>query len=513
METIFLIVNSILLLGILLVVFLKKTKTDKTPFVELQAAMKEGLADTRKEFREVNAENRKEINDLFKGLQDTVLNRISENITLQKNQLDSFSKLLTELKDKLIDSAQKSNDAISHKQNEFTEKTGQKFTDFEKNLKDDAKTNREELAKGLKSFEDKFAENIKDFNEQLRQKFSDLSKQQQDFNTQSKQSIKEMQEGVEKQLKSIREDNTTQLNEMRKTVDEKLQTTLEKRLGESFKQVSDRLEQVHKGLGEMQNLATGVGDLKKVLSNVKTRGILGEYQLENILEQMLTPQQYAKNVATKKGSQANVEFAVKMPGKSDDDTVWMPVDSKFPVESYQLLLDAYDTGLPENIEVAQKALLKAIDGFAKDISQKYLDPPHTTNFGIMFLPVESLYAEVLRHPGLFEKLQNDYKITVTGPTTLAALLNSLSMGFRTLAVQKRSSEVWNILSAVKTEFSEFTKVLSIAHKQINTASSTLDKLRTTRTNQMKRKLKEVHTIEVDSKNILELPDAEFEMEE
>ena len=209
----------------------------------------------------------------------------------------------------------------------------------------------------------------------------------------------------------------------------------------------------------------------------------------------------------------DVEFAVKMPGKSDDDTVWMPIDSKFPVESYQLLLDAYDLGNPEAIETAQKALLKAIDGFAKDISQKYLDPPNTTNFGIMFLPVESLYAEVLRHPGVFEKLQNTYKITVTGPTTLSALLNSLSMGFRTLAVQKRSSEVWNILSAVKTEFSEFTKVLSVVHKQINTASGTLDKLRRTRTNQMKRKLKEVHSIEGDSKEILELPETDFEIDE
>jgi len=206
--------------------------------------------------------------------------------------------------------------------------------------------------KMMKSFELKFAENIKDLNEQLRQKFSDLSKQQLLFNNQSKESIKEIKDVTEKQLKSIREDNTIQLNEMRKTVDEKLQTTLEKRLGESFKQVSERLEQVHKGLGEMQNLATGVGDLKKVLSNVKTRGILGEYQLGNILEQMLTPQQYEKNVATKKGSQAIVEFAVKLPGKNDGDTVWMPIDSKFPVESYQLLLDSYEAGIPAEIDAA-----------------------------------------------------------------------------------------------------------------------------------------------------------------
>ncbi len=240
-----------------------------------------------------------------------------------------------------------------------------------------------------------------------------------------------------------------------RTVDEKLQSTLEKRLGESFKQVSERLEQVHKGLGEMQTIASGVGDLKKVLSNVKTRGVLGEYQLGNILEQILTPDQYSINVATKKGSQAHVEYAIKLPGKSTDDEVWMPVDSKFPIESYEVLLAAYEQGIPEQIEVAQKILIKAVEGFAKDISDKYLDPPHTTDFGIMFLPVESLYAEVLRHPGLFETLQRTHRITITGPTTLSALLNSLQMGFRTLAVQKRSSEVWKVLGAVKAEFETF----------------------------------------------------------
>ncbi|MBI9062115.1 MAG: DNA recombination protein RmuC [Marinilabiliaceae bacterium] len=282
---------------------------------------------------------------------------------------------------------------------------------------------------------------------------------------------------------------------MRNTVDEKLQSTLEKRLGESFKQVSDRLELVHKGLGEMQTIATGVGDLKKVLSNVKTRGVLGEYQLGNILEQILTPDQYAQNVATKKGSQANVEYAIKLPGKDNDQEVWMPIDSKFPIENYHILLDAYDKGDPEQIAAAQKALIKTIELFAKDISGKYIDPPHTTDFGIMFLPVESLYAEVLRHPGLFETLQNKYKITVTGPTTLSALLNSLQMGFRTLAVQKRSSEVWNVLSAVKTEFSKFSDQLSKVHKQLQTASGSLETLKGTRTNQIERKLRSIETMD------------------
>jgi len=468
--------------------------------------LRESFSETRKETREVNAENRQEINGLFKSLQDTLLNRISENINIQKKQLDSFSNSLNELSEKMIKnfnefkeninmSFQTSNEGVNKNQNEFREKTVKKFEDFEEIIKKDAKENRKELNEGLKSFEDKFSAGIKDFNEQLQLKFSNLNKQQSDLNQQSKASILEIKETVEKQLKSIREDNTQQLNEMRKTVDEKLQTTLEKRLGESFKQVSERLELVHKGLGEMQNLATGVGDLKKVLSNVKTRGILGEYQLGNILEQILTPDQYAKNVATKKGSQANVEFAIKLPGKAQDESVWLPVDSKFPMESYQSLLDAYEEADTIKIDQSQKQLIKVIENFAKEISGKYIDPPHTTDFAIMFLPVESLYAEVLRHPGLFETLQNKYHIAITGPTTLSALVNSLHMGFRTLAVQKRSSEVWKVLSAVKTEFGKFSEQLTKVHKHLNTASTSLDTLRHTRTNMMEKKLRTVDTLD------------------
>ena len=256
----------------------------------------------------------------------------------------------------------------------------------------------------------------------------------------------------------------------------------------------------------MQTIASGVGDLKKVLSNVKTRGVLGEYQLGNILEQILTPDQYGKNVATKKGSQAHVEYAIRLPGKNTDEEVWLPVDSKFPIESYEMLLAAYEQGNPEQIEATQKILIKAVEGFAKDISEKYIDPPHTTDFGIMFLPVESLYAEVLRHPGLFETLQRTYRITVTGPTTLSALLNSLQMGFRTLAVQRRSSEVWKVLGAVKAEFVNFAEHLKKVRKQLDTATGSLDKLQTTRTNQIERKLRTVETLEgQESKDILELP--------
>jgi len=372
-----------------------------------------------------------------------------------------------------------------------------------------AKENRDELTKNMRSFADTNTINNKDLNESIRQKFDDFGKQQADLSKQSVQNIKEVKDTIEKQLKAIREDSTQQLTEMRKTVDEKLQTTLEKRLGESFKLVSDRLEQVHKGLGEMQSIATGVGDLKKVLSNVKTRGILGEYQLENILEQLLTADQYSKNVATKKGSRAHVEFAIKLPGKDSDEDVWMPIDSKFPIENYELLQIAYEEGEKETIASAQKVLLKTVESFAKDISEKYLDPPYTTDFGIMFLPIESLYAEVLRHPGLFELLQRKYRITITGPTTLSALLNSLQMGFRTLAVQKRSSEVWKILEAVKTEFDNFSEQLEKVDKQLNTASKSLGELRSTRTNVMSRKLKDVGTLEaIEAKEVLELPPME-----
>jgi DNA recombination protein RmuC len=281
---------------------------------------------------------------------------------------------------------------------------------------------------------------------------------------------------------------------MRVTVDEKLQSTLEKRLGESFKMVSERLEKVHHGLGEMQNLATGVGDLKKVLSNVKTRGVFGEYQLENILEQLLTPEQYSKNVKTKDGSNALVEFAIKMPGKDDaNKPCWLPLDAKFPTEVYQLLNEAYEAGDLAKIEEGKKLLVNNIKAKAKDISEKYIDPPNTTDFAIMFLPFESLYAEVLRIPGLFEQIQRECKITITGPTTISALLNSLQMGFRTLAIGKRSSEVWELLAAVKTEFGRFGDLLENTKKKLDAATNELDKVGR-RSRSIERKLRDVQEL-------------------
>lgn len=470
--------------------------------------LKEGLSESRKELRDVSTDNRHEISGLFTRFQDALLKRISENSGGQSRQLDVFKTSLSTLSENLINNSselkrsvgllfQETSEALNKRQDEFREKTQEKLNAFEQSIKSDAKENRQELNASLKSFEQKFSLVNKEFTEQLGLKFADLKTQQLTANLQAKTSIVEIRETIEKQLKAIREDNTQQLGEMRKTVDEKLHETLEKRLGESFKLVSERLEQVQKGLGEMQNLAVGVGDLKKVLSNVKTRGILGEYQLGNILEQMLAPEQYDINVATKKGSQVNVEYAVKLPGKSDEKVVWLPIDSKFPLESYQLLLQAMEESDKIKIDQAQKLLLKAIESFAKDISTKYIDPPNTTDFAIMFLPVESLYAEVLRHPELFEKLQRTYRITITGPTTLSALLNSLHMGFRTLAVQKRSSEVWKVLAEVKTEFVKYAGQLGKVQKQLNTASDSLEKLQSTRTSAVERRLRGVEVLEID----------------
>jgi DNA recombination protein RmuC len=481
-----------------------------------ESSINQGFAESRRELREVSTDNRRETQENFKTLQDTLLRRISENNSIQTQQLQAFKTAFNDLSEKLIshsnefqksvsESFQNTSEALNKKQDEFRDKTLERFTAFETTIKTDAKVNRDELNSGLKSFEGKFSEGIKDFGEQLRSKFSDLGKQQADATLQAKNSILEVKQTIENQLKAIREDNTLQLNEMRKTVDEKLHDTLEKRLGESFKQVSDRLEQVHKGLGEMQTLAVGVGDLKKVLSNVKTRGILGEYQLGNILEQILSPDQYAVNVATKQGSRENVEFAIKLPGKSDEKTVWLPIDSKFPLETYQALLAAWEEGNITAIDIAQKQLLKVVESFAKDISCKYIDPPHTTDFAIMFLPVESLYAEVLRHPEMFDRLQRTYRITITGPTTLSALLNSLNMGFRTLAVQKRSSEVWKVLAEVKTEFVKYSEQLAAVHKHINSASNTLETLQTTRTKAMERKLRGVETLEIGVDQVVNPP--------
>ena len=306
---------------------------------------------------------------------------------------------------------------------------------------------------------------------------------------------------LETKLKELQTDNATRLEEMRKTVDEKLHATLEKRLGESFKQVSDRLEAVHKGLGEMQTLAAGVGDLKRVLTNVKSRGTWGEVQLSALLEQTLTAEQYAKNVATVPGSRDIVEFAIKLPGQDARSPVWLPIDSKFPVEDYERLLGAQERADIAGVEEACKAIDNRIKLEAKTIREKYIAPPHTTDFAILFLPTEGLYAEALRRPGLADFVQREYRVSIAGPTTLSALLNSLQMGFRTLAIEQRSSEVWELLSAVKTEFGRFGDVLARTKAQLQTVTNSIGQAET-RTRQMTRKLKDVEALPVPAAEAL-----------
>jgi len=358
----------------------------------------------------------------------------------------------------------------------LTRNPDEKLLKFERAVRDEIAGNREEMSKSLKDFSDSSTKQIVGLTQLNEQK------------------LKNIQETVEERLKSLQDDNAKKLEQMRETVDEKLHDTLEKRLGESFKIVSERLEKVREGLGEMQALATGVGDLKKVLTNVKTRGTWGEIQLGTLLDQILTPEQYAQNVATKKGSRENVEYAIKLPGK-DEDVVWLPIDAKFPKEDYERLLDAQDKGDVNLIEEIGKTLEGRIKSEARDIRDKYISPPNTTDFGILFLATEGLYAEAIRRPGLCEALQRDYRVIVTGPTTIAALLNSLQMGFRTLAIEKRASEVWNLLGAVKTEFGKFGKLLEKTHKQLTTVAGTIE-VASRKSRTIERKLKSVQELPV-----------------
>ena len=358
------------------------------------------------------------------------------------------------------------------------------FERIEKNFREDfrlnreesrlvAKDNREELAVSLRAFQESFERGIASFNQLQKEKFAALDERQ-----------REWVNHAEKRLEEIRQ-----------TVDEKLQQTLNERISQSFRLVNEQLANVQKGLGEMQSLAQDVGGLKRVLSNVKTRGNIGEIQLSMLLEQLLAPEQYEANVHTRKGSDAVVEFAVKLPGKDDArEFVYLPIDAKFPKDVYEQLLDAYDAADPQQIEFAGKQLEATIKKMAKDISEKYLAPPATTDFGIMFLPFEGIYAEVVRRSALLEDLQRTYKVVVTGPTTLAAILNSLQMGFRTLAIQKHSGEVWTILGAVKKEFEKMGGMLEKAQRNLQTANGQIEEVLGTRTRAIQRRLKDVDTL-------------------
>lgn len=364
------------------------------------------------------------------------------------------------------------------------------ITVFKKNSNNKAE---EELQKILLN-QQSFAQSQNDRAVQLEQRLHS-------FSSGNAQSLENIRRSVDEKLESIRRENLRQLDEMRQTVDEKLQKTLEEKMNKSFSLVNERLEQVYKGLGEMQTLAVGVGDLKKVLSNVKTRGILGEIQLGAILSEILSKEQYEENIATKKGSKNVVEFAIKLPSDGAG-TVYLPIDSKFPGDTYSALREAVESGDRQSIESAKKALVQRIKGEAKDIHDKYIDPPNTTEFAIMFLPFEGLYSEVV-NMGLVEVLQREYKVNIAGPSTMAVLLNSLQMGFKTLAVQKRSAEVWKILGGVKTEFDKFNDVLVMTQQRLDQANKELDKLVGVRTRQIQRQLKDVESVNLSEQNLFE----------
>lgn len=388
------------------------------------------------------------------------------------------------------------------------------FNIDDKILKDEMSLNRKELADSIKGLREELSGLFKGFGDSVDKRMSDFSTiQNKNFDNFSikftdlvdKNDLKmeKIRDVVEKKLESIQKDNTEKLESMRATVDEKLHATLEKRFGESFKLVSDRLDLVHKGLGEMQVLASGVGDLKKVLSNVKTRGTWGEAQLGNLIEEIFTPDQYEKNVKTKKSSKDVVEYAIKLPGNEDNKHIWLPIDAKFPLEDYQKLIEAQDQGNIALIEEHGKALENRIKSEARDIRDKYIDVPNTTEFGILFVPTESLYAEILRRPGLYELLRKDFKVIIAGPTTIQVILNSLQVGFKTLNIQKRSGEVWTVLSTLKKEFGVFGALLEKTHKKLQEAGNIIEEA-ATKTRTIEKKLNKVQELPVGEVEVVAL---------
>jgi len=447
--------------------------------------VQEDTSRTLDRVRTESSENDRKMRDgltrALKDFNDSLVTQVGHLSTTWKLEIDGFSGRLG----KLIESNEGRLDQARTEASENAVQTRTELGQTLKNLNDSILKQIGEGSALQKGQLDSFAERLCQLTESNERK------------------LDELRAGVDTRLRAIQEDNGQKLELMRQTVDEKLQGTLDKRLGESFRLVSDRLELVHRGLGEMQTLASGVGDLKRVLSNVKTRGNWGEFQVQALLEQLLSPDQYATNVATKESSGERVEFAIKLPGadSKEPEPVWLPIDSKFPIEDYQRLMNAADNGDAEDVEAAAKELERRIRNAARDISEKYINPPRTTDFGILYLPTEGLYAEVLRREGLFDSLQREYRVTVVGPTTLGALLNSLQMGFRTLAIQKRSSEVWGILGAVKTEFGKFGDVLTSVQKKLTEASATIDKAGV-RTRAITRKLREVEELPAADARIL-----------
>ena len=404
------------------------------------------------------------------------LNELTQNTSLQN---ESLIRNIDDIRKQNDDKLDKIRETVDNKVSELQKQNNLQISDMKDIVKLDMISSIDNLKSEMKNIGTTLDKNLNSMSDKNEKK------------------LDEMRGIIDSKITSLQEDNHRQLDKMRETVDDKMQKTLENRISQSFQIVNERLEQVYKGLGEMQTLATNVGDLKKVMSNVKTRGILGEYQLKAILEEILNPEQYEENIITKLGTLNRVEFAVKLPGK-EGKPVYMPIDSKFPGDTYAKVVDAYETGNQDQINKALKDLDAVIKKEAKDIHDKYIDVPNTTDFGIMFLPFEGLYSEVVRR-GMVEVLQREYKVNIAGPTTMAALLNSLQMGFKTLAIQKRSSEVWQVLGEVKTEFEKFEETLIDTQKRMDKAQEELKKLIGTRTRAINRKLQDVSILNLEEK--------------
>jgi DNA recombination protein RmuC len=445
---------------------------------KLERSIKEDFKLNRDESSSVAKANREELHSAIKDFRretsDAIQLLSKQNIEALDKLNQTFEQKVSSLIEKTEERFKAFSEANTNQLEKIEKQVESKLQSVYDQAKQDNKQMREAMAQSFREFQEAFDKNVRSFNDLQREKFSQLESKQND-----------LVQGTEKKLESIRV-----------TVEEKLEKTLSERLGQSFESVGKQLVLVQKGLGEMQSIASDVGGLKKVLSNVKLRGGVGEVQLAMLLEQILAPTQYEANVKTKAGSNEPVEFAIKLPGKSDDEDkhVYLPIDAKFPKDTYEHLLAAYEIGNPEEIEVATKNLEATIKKMAKDIRDKYIDPPNTTDFAILFLPFESIYAEVIRRSSLVDQLRDEYKITVAGPTTLVAILNSLQMGFRTLALQKRSSEVWKVLGAVKTEFEKFGGLLEKAQKNIQTGLGQLDNVVSTRTKAINRKLRQVQSL-------------------
>jgi DNA recombination protein RmuC len=437
-----------------------------------ERTLRDEEAKGREEFNKSSSAQRQELIASFKEFGDSVVSRMKEVESGQKSQLVTFS---TEL------------NSFSKISEDRLDKARTDAAENAKNLREEVVNTLNKLSETISTTLSVNANTQKCQLETLATSFSRLSET-------NEKKLEEVRTTVEAKLKHIQDDNSEKLEKMRQTVDEKLQGTLEKRLGESFKQVSERLEQVHKGLGEMQTLATGVGDLKKVLTNVKTRGTWGEVQLGTLLDQVLTREQYDSNVSVK-GTGERVEFAIKLPGQGEDkdDIVWLPIDAKFPIEDYYRLVEAQERADIEAVENAGKLLETRVKGCARDICEKYIHPPKSTDFGVLFLPIEGLFAEVIRRPGLAESIQRDFRVVIAGPTTLWSILNSLQMGFRTLAIQKRSSEVWKLLAAVKTEWTKYGDVLDQVQRKLHVASETIEKARV-RSRAVEKRLRNVQEL-------------------